>query len=94
MGSVHGLSSVHNAHEPCDLALDPALALALPSGIKSKSKSKSKSRDRFMGSVHGLSVVHDALEPRSSDLQTSKSRGLLEEKTEGFNSLRFYRGGR
>jgi hypothetical protein len=54
MGSSQFSLDLHNAREPCGLALDPALALALPSGskmkIKSKSMSKSMSRDRFMGS--------------------------------------------
>jgi hypothetical protein len=74
MGSPRGFSAVHNAPEPCGLALDHAHALALPFGIKSKSKSKSKSRDRLMGSVHGLSAVHSALEPAGTfNVQRSTS---------------------
>jgi hypothetical protein len=61
MGSSHGLSPVHNAPEPCGLALDHAPALTLSSGIKSKSKIRSKRR--FMGSDHGFSAAHNAHEP-------------------------------
>jgi hypothetical protein len=44
MGSLHGLSSVYDAHGPCGLALDHALAL--PAGIRIKR--------RFMGSTQFL----------------------------------------
>jgi hypothetical protein len=82
MGSVHGFSAVHNAHEPCGLALDHAPALALPSG--SKSKSKSKSRRRFMGSVHGLSSVHNGLEPTGT-FNVQRSTFNVQRSTLRFN---------
>jgi hypothetical protein len=70
MGSVHGLSVVHNAHEPRCTSLSPGF------DGETKIKIKFKTKGRFMGSSHGLSVVHNAHEPTGTfNVQRSTFNG-------------------
>jgi hypothetical protein len=72
MGSSHGLSSVHSAHEPAgtfnvqrSTFNGKPSTINLPVPTINLATINLATINRFMGSTHGLPSVHHALEPES-----------------------------
>jgi hypothetical protein len=61
MGSVHGRSTVHRAHER--LGAPASLPACGSNSGQNRRQGCRRSQCRFMGSSHGLSPVHSAHEP-------------------------------